>query len=210
MKIIWPKTNQIPTTLKYPQYFYSPNSYYSNSVYWYGTVKRESELFHISVFSAVVTDKSPNVEARGRPLIHVELVKISDFETNLVFVDAEKMANKLANEGFIALYGIYFDFDSDALQAESDETLVEIGKALNIDPGLELFIVGHTDMEGSLQYNQDLSTRRAQSVVQALIIHYGVSSDRLIPIGIGPVAPVATNDSEAGRAQNRRVELVKR
>jgi OOP family OmpA-OmpF porin len=65
-------------------------------------------------------------------------------------------------------------------------------------------------MSGDLEHNLDLSKRRAAAVVQALVADHGISADRLTPRGVGPLAPVASNDSEEGRALNRRVELVKR
>jgi outer membrane protein OmpA-like peptidoglycan-associated protein len=107
------------------------------------------------------------------------------------------------------LYGIQFDFDSDALKPDSAPVLEEIAKAMAETPGLKLYVVGHSDNEGTLQYNQDLSTRRASSVVSELTGHHGIESGRLAALGVGPAAPVASNDSEDGRALNRRVELVK-
>ena len=65
-------------------------------------------------------------------------------------------------------------------------------------------------MMGSLEHNIDLSKRRAASVIEALVTGHGVSGERLTPHGIGPLAPVGSTDTEAGRALNRRVELVKR
>ncbi len=66
-----------------------------------------------------------------------------------------------------------------------------------------------TDNQGAYDYNKTLSRRRAESVVDALVNNYGIDSTRLKPDGVGYLAPVTTNDSEAGRALNRRVELVK-
>jgi outer membrane protein OmpA-like peptidoglycan-associated protein len=69
-------------------------------------------------------------------------------------------------------------------------------------------VVGHTDNIGALDYNIDLSRRRAEAVVVALTSQHGVARDRLRPSGVGPLAPAATNATEGGRALNRRVELV--
>ena len=71
-------------------------------------------------------------------------------------------------------------------------------------------MVGHTDNQGGLDYNMDLSRRRAGAVVAALTEQHGIAADRLRPAGVGPLAPAATNDTEEGRSLNRRVELVKR
>jgi outer membrane protein OmpA-like peptidoglycan-associated protein len=69
--------------------------------------------------------------------------------------------------------------------------------------------VGHTDNVGGYDYNVGLSQRRAAAVVKELSGRHGVATARLKPAGAGPIAPVAPNDTEGGRAKNRRVELVK-
>ena len=79
---------------------------------------------------------------------------------------------------------------------------------LNADPSLNLYVVGHTDMKGKFDYNMNLSKKRAEAVVNELINKYGISSSRLTPDGVGPLVPVATNETDGGRKQNRRVELV--
>ena len=88
--------------------------------------------------------------------------------------------------------------------------LQEIGKLLQQDPKLKLYVVGHTDNVGELQMNMDLSHRRADAVLKALTTTYGVAADRLQAYGSGPLSPVASNKDDAGRAKNRRVELVER
>ena len=80
---------------------------------------------------------------------------------------------------------------------------------MNADPSLRVYVVGHTDDVGALEYNKDLSVRRAQTVV-ATLVERGIDNQRLTPIGVGPAAPVGSNESDDGRALNRRVELVKR
>ena len=83
-------------------------------------------------------------------------------------------------------------------------------KALKSDTALKIYIAGHTDNKGTFNYNNDLSKWRAQAVGNELTSQYGITSDRLIPVGIGPAASVGTNKTEAGRTLNRRVELVER
>jgi len=80
---------------------------------------------------------------------------------------------------------------------------------LKDNPSLKLYVVGHTDNVGTLESNMKLSQDRAASVVSALTGSYGVAATRLKACGDGPTAPVASNDAEAGRTLNRRVELVK-
>ncbi len=124
-------------------------------------------------------------------------------------VDAAAMQEAIAEQGHIALYGIYFDTDSDVVKAESEPTVAEIARFLKENAGVNVIVVGHTDNQGSLDYNLGLSRRRAASVVQELSAKYGIASGRLNSAGVGYLAPVANNDSEDGRALNRRVELVK-
>lgn len=126
------------------------------------------------------------------------------------FIDAGDMRRTIADSGRISLYGIHFEFDKDVVRSESKPTLDEIAKLLSSDPQLELVVVGHTDATGKVDYNLDLSRRRAANVRAALVGDYAIDAGRLQSRGAGAGEPVASNDDEAGRARNRRVELVKR
>ena len=84
-----------------------------------------------------------------------------------------------------------------------------MGNQNAINPALKVFVVGHTDNVASLELNTRLSQARSEAVVQALVGRHGIAAARLIGMGVGPLVPVANNDSEEGRARNRRVELVK-
>jgi outer membrane protein OmpA-like peptidoglycan-associated protein len=123
-------------------------------------------------------------------------------------VDARQMALSLNETGRVALYGIYFDHDSARLTPESKPTLDEIAGFMNSQPEQKIIVVGHTDYVGGYDYNLDLSKRRAAAVVAALVDENGVAAQRLKSNGVGYLAPAATNLSDAGRALNRRVELV--
>jgi outer membrane protein OmpA-like peptidoglycan-associated protein len=130
-------------------------------------------------------------------------------ESGLVTVDAAAMAREIAQAGHIALYGIYFDTNKSDLKPESTAAIVEIAKLLKADPGLKLLVVGHTDGVGGYEPNMTLSDRRAAAVLQELTTKHGVAAARLRAVGVGMAAPVASNDTDEGRAKNRRVELVK-
>jgi len=93
---------------------------------------------------------------------------------------------------------------------ESRPALDEIAKLLEENPDFNFYVVGHTDNTGSYGHNLNLSQKRADSVAEELVAGYNLSKDRLLPIGIGPVFPIAANTSEEGRARNRRVELALR
>lgn len=115
----------------------------------------------------------------------------------------------LVAEGRAVVYGINFDFNSDVLRQESKLVLDEVVEILKEDPNWRMTIEGHTDNVGGEAFNQGLSEKRAASVKNYLVIA-GVAAERLESLGLGLTKPVAPNDTEIGRARNRRVELVKR
>jgi outer membrane protein OmpA-like peptidoglycan-associated protein len=125
-----------------------------------------------------------------------------------IVANAEAFSNDLKANGHAAVYGIYFDTAKAELRPESEPALQEIAKLLAVDPKLKLQLVGHTDAVGQLESNMKLSQARAEAVVQALAAKHGVAPVRLKAYGVGPLAPVATNRTDEGRAKNRRVELV--
>ena len=129
-------------------------------------------------------------------------------DTGLVKVDAKALGDDLATQGHAAVYGIYFDTAKAVVKPESDAQLQQVAQLLKSRPELQLLVVGHTDNVGGLAPNMQLSRARAEAVVQALSSRYGVAPSRLSAQGAGPLAPVASNRSEDGRARNRRVELV--
>lgn len=102
--------------------------------------------------------------------------------------------------------GLLFDFDSYSVRAEAGANLTELARSLEEYSGSDLLIVGHTDQVGSQSYNQGLSERRASSV-STFLRSRGVDGARLEARGLGETEPTATNDTEAGRQANRRVEV---
>jgi len=141
-------------------------------------------------------------------LYMIDIIEEQLVEDEFITVDADAMLKGIRADGKIALYGIFFDFNKAVVKPESAPTLQEIANLLKNDPKLNLYVVGHTDMKGKLDYNVDLSKRRAAAVVKELTTNYGIKSSRLTPDGVGPLVPVATNETDSGRKQNRRVELV--
>jgi OmpA-OmpF porin, OOP family len=126
-----------------------------------------------------------------------------------VVADSAAMSGDLKSTGHVAIYGIYFDTNKSEVKPDSKPALEEIAKLMKQDSGLKLKVVGHTDMTGAMEANMKLSQARGEAVVQVLVSQYGIPESRLKGYGVGPLAPVATNDSEDGRAKNRRVKLVK-
>lgn len=138
-----------------------------------------------------------------------DVIETKPLTTGLVtVVDAKTMAEDISKAGHVALYGIYFDSGKASLKPESKPALDEIAKLLKLNPSIKLHVVGHTDNVGTLAANMALSKQRADAVVNALAAQYHVAASRLIGNGVGPLAPVAPNTTEDGRAKNRRVELV--
>ena len=146
----------------------------------------------------------------GRTIALVHVLEPKAREKKMVVVEAAEMAQSLTTQGSISLYGILFDFDKADIKPESRPALDEIAKLMKAEPELGIIVVGHTDNKGSFDYNIDLSSRRATSVKNELMSAYGIAADRLTSAGAGMMAPVASNDTDEGRARNRRVELVKR
>ncbi len=144
---------------------------------------------------------------KGNGKIWLRIVRTRAMD-QMIVADAASFANDLNLTGHASIYGIYFDTGKSEIKAESAGAIAEITKLLQADPGLKLFVVGHTDGVGSVQTNLKLSQDRANAVIQALI-RAGIHASRLQAFGNGPFSPVASNANEDGRAKNRRVELVR-
>jgi OOP family OmpA-OmpF porin len=147
------------------------------------------------------------LEAGGNGMYTIVLVEKQAMNQDVV-ADASSLAGSIRDTGKAAVYGIYFDTDKSDIKPESAAAIAEIAKLLKADPGLKLYVVGHTDNTGAFDHNVKLSQARAAAVVSALVSQHGIAAARLTPFGDGPTAPVAANKTEEGRAKNRRVELV--
>jgi OOP family OmpA-OmpF porin len=110
-------------------------------------------------------------------------------------------------EAVIELEGVYFDFDKATIKPEGKVVLNEAAALLQKHERVVVEVGGHTDSVGSEAYNQGLSERRADAV-RDYLMSKGVKASRLTARGYGESRPVASNDTEEGRAENRRVELV--
>jgi OOP family OmpA-OmpF porin len=121
---------------------------------------------------------------------------------------AADLAGPLTKDCHVALYGVLFDFNKSTLRPESDSVLRQVLTLLQKDATLTLEVQGHTDNVGDDTYNQTLSEARAKSVM-AWLTAQGIPATRLSFKGFGKTMPVATNDTDEGRAKNRRVEIAK-
>lgn len=139
---------------------------------------------------------------------YLAVIESKPMDKGLVTVNAEALANEIAQSGHASVYGILFDTDSATIKPQSTPALLEISKLMKQKSALKLFVVGHTDNVGTLEHNRDLSNRRASAIFNALTSQFGVAPARLSAHGVGPLAPISSNSTDQGRAKNRRVELV--
>jgi OOP family OmpA-OmpF porin len=151
--------------------------------------------------------RSVEVE-KGQVIIQLDVIESGTLQDKMVTVSAAEIGRGLSTQGHVALYGITFDFAKAELKLDSKPALDQVAQFLRDDPALKIHVVGHTDNVGGTETNLTLSRARAASVVAALVNQYGVAAGRLNPAGVGPLAPVAPNDSDEDRAKNRRVELI--
>jgi outer membrane protein OmpA-like peptidoglycan-associated protein len=165
-------------------------------------------IFVTAYKDGVIPERLEGRIAKGQALAQLVVVSADVMEKKMAFVNADDMKQAIHDSGKVALYGLFFDTDKDAVKPESQPTLAEIAKLLKSTPSLRLHVVGHTDNQGKSDYNLDLSRRRAASVVAELTGKHGIAANRLDAFGCGMYSPVASNDAEDGRAKNRRVELV--
>lgn len=141
--------------------------------------------------------------AAGAVIGHRMDEKARELEQKLDSAKVERVG-----EGILVTFesGLLFDFDSSTLRAAARSNLSELAETLNDMSDSELLISGHTDSVGTDEYNMTLSERRAKSAADYLMGR-GVSGARINVVGLGETEPVATNDTAAGRQQNRRVEV---
>ncbi len=179
---------------------------YSDQRFLAARLPRDEGDVYVSLY--IVKNTSGGGKDRNHIYTQVDVIEVAPMQEAMVTVDANAMAEEIFETGSISIYGILFDFDKADIKPESAATITEIAALLNNNPGLKLFIVGHTDNKGSLDYNMNLSQKRAGAVVAVLVSEHGIESAQVTPKGLGFLAPVASNSSEDGRAKNRRVELV--
>ena len=165
---------------------------------------------HIGVLVYNVQDSLYCKAFNDRTMAMVIAIEPKAREQKMVTVTAADMQKAIDSTGRIALYGIYFDTNKTDIKPESDAAIEQIASLLKANAGLKVFIVGHTDNVGSHAANMDLSKRRAASVMANLVSRHTVAAAQMEAAGVGMLSPMASNDDDAGRAKNRRVELVKK
>ena len=180
------------------------NAYVAGRFNWNG------RDFYVQVYTFANREgRSTSLVRKDRVGALVETVETGPAQAPTAPITSEQMASEINRTGRIALYGLYFDTNRTEIKPESRPTLEQIADLLKREPNLKILVVGHTDNVGTFESNRDLSQRRAESVVNALVTGFGIAPDRLIPFGVSYAAPVASNATPEGRSENRRVELVR-
>ncbi len=158
---------------------------------------------------------APNARLPRTGLLQFSNTYFADQENPMYFgpirvaAGGRDLYDALETEGRVAVHGILFDTDRVTVKPGSAEVLGDISAVLKQHPDLRLLIEGHTDDSGDFDHNMELSRGRAQAVLAWLVEEGGIAAERLRTVGLGPTQPEASNESEGGRRQNRRVELVK-
>lgn len=158
----------------------------------------------LTLLSACANDKGEVAVAPPPDDTSVASVQTFDIGT----ADTDQVGNALFRDGRVVIRGINFETDSAELLGAAYASTTRIGEIMAAFPDLKLAVVGHTDNTGDFNYNKSLSERRAQSIVDALNKDFDIEPSRLAAVGVGELTPMATNDTDFGRSENRRVELV--
>lgn len=180
-----------------------------------GTGKSGNTLY-VTLYAFVLQDVGTGFDElrdahqldKGQTIVRVDVLETKAMEARMTVVKAAEITSSIEQTGRIAIYGVLFDTGKADLKPESADSLAEMAAAIKATPGKKYLIVGHTDNAGDFALNQTLSKNRAAAVTAALTKNHGVPAAAMIPVGVGMAAPTASNADEAGRAKNRRVEIV--
>lgn len=162
-----------------------------------------------SINSYLDADGCPETDRDDDGLFDDQDTCPDEAETRNGYTDDDGCADEVPQEvqAFTgAIKGITFDNDEDTIRRSSFPTLDSAVQVLKDHPDVRIAITGHTDDVGDHEHNVDLSRRRAESVKRYLVEH-GIDENRIVTEGLGPDKAIASNDSKAGRAQNRRIEF---
>lgn len=129
-------------------------------------------------------------------------------QAEALFAEDEALVFRQSDKIVVRVVGLRFASGSSELQPESEGLLRKIERVISIFPGATLVVEGHTDSRGGERLNQQLSQNRAQAVLNRLVTRLGLPPNRISAIGYGETRPIANNETEEGRAQNRRIDLV--
>lgn len=181
-------------------HYYDFGSFHVAQRYMVGKITTADTVYYVEIGMTPTYD--------GNPVkVCVEVIEQEALQSGLIAINADVIKDKLEKEGKLILDGILFDTGKTDLKPSSFEVIEIVAQYLITNPKAQVYIVGHTDDVGNYGANTLLSEGRAIRVSQALQ-NFGDFEDRVTPVGVGPVSPVATNETEEGRMKNRRVEIV--
>ena len=170
-------------------------------------LKQGGASSYVTVLAAASGNAAEN-NIKERVTVYVEQIQAGKLESRMAMVKSSEIQQAMNRDGKVTIYGVLFDTDKADIKPESAPQLEEMGRYLQQNPSVAVYVVGHTDNQGKLDYNLGLSQRRADAVVNSLATTYKIARTRLVGKGVAGLAPVASNQAEEGRAKNRRVELV--
>lgn len=171
--------------------------------YWSGQAQLGQDKVHAGVTVFQRRQQDP-------VLVILQIAESAELITDKIQINPEGLHQAIVQQGKVELEGILFETNKATLMPSSVDAVAIIAEYLKLQPELNFYVVGHTDSQGAFDYNLQLSAQRAATVVATLVQQHGIAAARLMAYGAGPVSPVTSNNAEAGRAQNRRVELVLR
>ncbi len=144
----------------------------------------------------------------GQNFVIVNQSVVEAVPLELGLVKADNISQNIASSGHAIFYNIHFTSGSFSIDTNSNNQMKEIANFLKANPIKKYYIVGHTDNLGDFSSNMILSENRAKAVMNDLISKYGVSKNQLKAYGDANLSPIASNNSDKGKARNRRVEIV--
>jgi outer membrane protein OmpA-like peptidoglycan-associated protein len=140
--------------------------------------------------------------ARDQALLGARTGQVQSLQRQL-----DELQAKQTDRGMVLTLGdVLFETGRADLRSGADRTVSQLANFMRQNPDRTVEITGFTDSTGNVEFNQELSERRAEAVRQALV-SYGISPQRVVTRGLGPALPVASNSTASGRQQNRRVEI---
>lgn len=172
--------------------------------FWSGFAKSGNQDYAVTllVSKRIIGNFAANVALE---IAEIEPLELEDVAINL---SVDSIETSIEATGSAVLDGIFFEFNEATLTDESKDSIKVIAEYLTQYPKENYYVVGHTDNVGEFSYNMQFSKERAASVIGELVNKGSIDPKRLLGAGAGPISPVSSNQTDEGRALNRRVELV--
>ncbi|MBV1910699.1 MAG: OmpA family protein [Kangiellaceae bacterium] len=148
--------------------------------------------------------------AVGQQFTDIHVIEITQMDKGMASLDASALATGLDANGYVIVNGIFFDSNKASIKDTSNKAIEQVAMLLKSRPEMNIYIVGHTDMQGAFDFNMTLSKDRANTVLEVLASNFLIERTRMGAQGLGPLSPQASNKNKDGRSKNRRVVIVMR